>query len=82
MSLPDRQSGRDKDRQSSFVFKNVTIADINYKDTFYMIEPIDKMHNFYLKRTVLCDGQTGRDNESRYLIVEKFSKTVKLDHIA
>ena len=42
MSLPDRQSGRDNDRRSSFVFKNVTIAVVDNTDTIFTIKPIDK----------------------------------------
>ena len=42
MSLPDRQSGRDNDRRSSFVFTNVTIAVVDNKDTLYIIKQIDK----------------------------------------
>ena len=41
----DRQSGRDNDQRSSFVFKNVTTDVIDNKDTLYIINPIDKMNN-------------------------------------
>ena len=42
MSLPDWQSGRGNDRQSSFVFKNVTLAVVDDKDTLYIIKSIYK----------------------------------------
>ena len=82
MSLPDRRSDRDDDWRSSFVYKNVTIAVIDNKNTLYIIKVIDKMHNFTLNRcSYMIGGQAGTI-KSRYLIEKQHTKVGELDHIA
>ena len=42
MSILDWQSGRDNERRSSFIFKNVTIAVVDNINTLNIIKPIHK----------------------------------------